>query len=532
MHCIVILVWIAAVLAVQLPIESLLAPKLTRLATARRSKSPQLAHLIQSLDENQLQSILLKDHIPPSLHAWLEEYPDQSSHLWMELRMHGMDYAFRNLDNVHSLYLATKFTDELWDTGNPDAASDLMDKFMTQWTQKMQSPVTTPPKMLAFHEDENIKTFFKADLLPPDQDNQLTNIHPDLLTTLRYALVNTLDPMSDTVLLSWIELEKRMTFHHPSIVADFWDTYENQKIKKLSMLDRKVKIDLPLRISVKHKDYIITKQLGGGAYGIALKGHDRDKPNRPVVIKILKPNVQHPVDSFENEILALQRLARYITSDNANGIIVQRFVEGTPLNEMMASFKMNTQKLARIRMLYSQLSQEFYFQTGLIHGDIRPHNVIVDHRQRLHLIDFGMSRPAPRDHDALIEAKAIDQIKARNEFDTWIDWQNALLIIQSPRDADKTIIVRLVQRLHASKKPRQADELARRYTLAFKVPFPLEQMQQYDAKLDRMRHHVPTFMGTPGYISFMNQYIRALEEGFYFDAAYRNSAALEKFVGH
>ena len=52
---------------------------------------------------------------------------------------------------------------------------------------------------------------------------------------------------------------------------------------------------------------------------------------------------------------------------------------------------------------YITLSKNFYDLHGVIHGDIRPDNVIVDSAHQLHLIDFGRSFVPSRDVDFLLK---------------------------------------------------------------------------------------------------------------------------------
>lgn len=73
--------------------------------------------------------------------------------------------------------------------------------------------------------------------------------------------------------------------------------------------------------------------------------------------------------------------------------VVREYVEGTPLNQYAAQNEpTEEQAVALILALCDILSYLHGQSPPVIHRDIKPQNIIIDKKGRLHLIDFGISR--------------------------------------------------------------------------------------------------------------------------------------------
>jgi HAMP domain-containing protein len=150
--------------------------------------------------------------------------------------------------------------------------------------------------------------------------------------------------------------------------------------------------------------YEIVAHLGSGGMGSVYRARDREL-NETIALKVLHADLARVapsvVDRFKQEI----RLARRITHRNVvrthdlgedQGLlfITMEYVEGTPLNELIASkgrlpvdvtLGIGKQLCRALRVAH---------ETGVIHRDIKPANLAMDPSGFLKVMDFGIARLA------------------------------------------------------------------------------------------------------------------------------------------
>ena len=149
--------------------------------------------------------------------------------------------------------------------------------------------------------------------------------------------------------------------------------------------------------------YTIQSVLGRGGMGTVYKAHDSEL-NEVVAIKTLRPELVRDDDSrerFKDEI----RLTRRITHRNvvrthdfgeAAGIwyITMEYVEGLTVRELLdARGQLEVQPALAIGI---QLAESLVVAHGMgvIHRDIKPQNLLLDHAGVLKVMDFGVARLA------------------------------------------------------------------------------------------------------------------------------------------
>jgi len=149
--------------------------------------------------------------------------------------------------------------------------------------------------------------------------------------------------------------------------------------------------------------YEILKLLGQGGMGAVYKARDTEL-DRMVALKLIRPELaKNPeiLRRFKQELI----LARQVTHKNvirifdlgqSEGIkfITMDFVEGQDLRHLLLEKgKFAPQEAARL-MLQICRALEAAHGEGVIHRDLKPHNIMLDAGGRAYVMDFGIARSA------------------------------------------------------------------------------------------------------------------------------------------
>jgi serine/threonine protein kinase len=155
----------------------------------------------------------------------------------------------------------------------------------------------------------------------------------------------------------------------------------------------------PEELSARLPNLEVTEILGHGGMGVVYKGR-QPFLDRPVAIKLIRPdyNNENSQRNFLREARSLAKLTHpYIVNVFDGGkagellYLVMEYVEGNSLRRLIA------RKTVSERDVLDYLPQigealQYAHENGIVHLDIKPENILVDGRNRVRVVDFGLAR--------------------------------------------------------------------------------------------------------------------------------------------
>jgi eukaryotic-like serine/threonine-protein kinase len=154
---------------------------------------------------------------------------------------------------------------------------------------------------------------------------------------------------------------------------------------------------------VGHARYEVEKLLGAGGMGAVYKAEHR-LMERSVALKVINPRfLSSPaaVERFLKEVKAAARLnhRHIVTSFDAEQagdlhFLVMEYVDGTSLDRLFA--KPRTLPVPQVCQMIRHAAQGLAHahSKGMVHRDIKPHNMMLTRDGRVKLMDFGLARLA------------------------------------------------------------------------------------------------------------------------------------------
>src|SRR5579864_34386 len=146
--------------------------------------------------------------------------------------------------------------------------------------------------------------------------------------------------------------------------------------------------------------YQIAEKIGSGGMGNVYRAHDQHL-DREVAIKVLSPGTladEHARKRFRREALALSKLnhpniatAHDFDTEEGLDFLVLEYIPGVTLSVKLAARAMTeTEVIALGAQLAEGLSAAH--ERGVVHGDLKPANLLVIADERIKILDFGLAR--------------------------------------------------------------------------------------------------------------------------------------------
>ncbi len=157
--------------------------------------------------------------------------------------------------------------------------------------------------------------------------------------------------------------------------------------------------------------YVILEKLGEGGQGSVFRAFDNAR-QKVVAFKKLKAKGAASLEALAREVrsanaAAIPNVARMIacgTEEDGSLYMVQEFVNGKSLRALMLAGEKPAvllQHLAAVAQILNAIHAK-----GVVHGDVKPENILVTAEGKTVLVDFGLARVASRDRAALSGATA------------------------------------------------------------------------------------------------------------------------------
>ncbi len=157
---------------------------------------------------------------------------------------------------------------------------------------------------------------------------------------------------------------------------------------------------MQLKIGQEVDGYRIEKVLGSGGMGIVYKAIDIALA-RPVALKVIQQSLTEDV-RFAHRFQSEARLLAQVNSPNIVGVhafrqtehgvfIVMEYVDGRDLSEILKDGPMPPDRVVEI-VRQTLMALDKAHSAGVVHRDIKPHNVMITGSDSVKVTDFGLAK--------------------------------------------------------------------------------------------------------------------------------------------
>ncbi len=156
----------------------------------------------------------------------------------------------------------------------------------------------------------------------------------------------------------------------------------------------------PEELTARLPNLEVSEIIGQGGMGVVYKGR-QPFLDRTVAIKLIRPEFGDDVEAqrqFVHEARALAKLTHpYVVNVFDCGkagdlyYFVMEYVAGTSLRKLMAQKAISGRDVLDFLPQIGEALQHAH-ESGIVHRDVKPENILIDQRKRVRLVDFGLAR--------------------------------------------------------------------------------------------------------------------------------------------
>lgn len=149
--------------------------------------------------------------------------------------------------------------------------------------------------------------------------------------------------------------------------------------------------------------YRILRVIGTGGTSVVYHAQQLSL-DRPVALKVLSPDLALDEEARaafrrESQLAAQIRhpaVAAIVDAGEADGALyyAMEFVDGTPLSEIVKNGPLPPKEVVKIGRIATDVLGKIFSQLGLVHGDVKPGNLMLARDGSLRVMDFGLARMA------------------------------------------------------------------------------------------------------------------------------------------
>ena len=162
--------------------------------------------------------------------------------------------------------------------------------------------------------------------------------------------------------------------------------------------------------------YKLLEKLGAGGMGEVYRAADT-RLNRHVALKILSPDqARHPhsVERFRREACSVAALnhpniVTIYSVEEHEGLhfLTMELVQGNPLSSVIPPEGLPLRRFLEIAVPLAE-ALEAAHERGIVHRDLKPSNVMVNHGDRVKVLDFGIAKIEPDNAATVVEGAQVD----------------------------------------------------------------------------------------------------------------------------
>ena len=152
-------------------------------------------------------------------------------------------------------------------------------------------------------------------------------------------------------------------------------------------------------------------KIGSGSYATVYRARDKELGREVAVKQIHQQFLEDPrtLDRYwaEAQLLASLQHPNIVTIFDIvreRGWLIMELMQGS-LKQRLAGRQMDLRSL-RTAVAHCLRALKYLHERGVIHGDIKPGNMMIDHRKRVKIGDFGLARRVSDDDGSLLKGTA------------------------------------------------------------------------------------------------------------------------------